>query len=231
MEHNEEKLVQETPATETESKSFPKKLWRQSRNNKTYRMVLLATLFALIVVLQIWGSSIPFFAGTSLCLVLIPIVIGGLALGVKAGALLGIFFGVFVFFWNGVFGLAGMSDTLTPFLYNAKPLFTFAVCVIKGFAAGFFPALFHRVFCKKTPFVSVVISAALAPICNTSLFLIGMFIIFSTLESFTLSIGMSAGYFLTAIILVNFTVELAINLITAPAIYRVAQVIARRKLH
>jgi len=57
-----------------------------------------------------------------------------------------------------------------------------------------------------------------------------MFTILGTLESY-LAGAMTIGYFFGAIILVNFSVELAVNLIAAPAIYRVAQVVNRKKLH
>ena len=118
MEHNKEKVLQEEASANTATQQG--KLWRDSRNNKTYRMVLLGVLSALVIVLQLWGSAIPFFGGTSLCLVLIPIVVGGLILGVKAGTFLGLLFGVFVFLWCGVLGY----DPFTAFLFQNQPVMT-----------------------------------------------------------------------------------------------------------
>ena len=158
MEHNEEKLVQETPATETATKSSAQKLWRESHNDKTYKMVLLGVLSALVIVLQLWGSAIPFFGGTSLCLVLIPIVVGGLALGKNAGAFLGLLFGVFVFLWCGVFGY----DPFTAFLFQNNPVVTALICIVKGGMAGLVPPLVHSALSRKTPLGSVFAAAALA---------------------------------------------------------------------
>lgn len=223
MEHNKEKVLQEETSANTATQQG--KLWRDSRNNKTYRMVLLGVLSALVIVLQLWGSAIPFFGGTSLCLVLIPIVVGGLILGVKAGTFLGLLFGVFVFLWCGVLGY----DPFTAFLFQNQPVMTALICIGKGAVAGLVPPLVHRALSKKLPFPSVIIASALAPICNTGLFMLGMFTILGTLKSYLGT--MSVGYFFGAIILINFTVELVINLIASPAIYRIAQVITRKKLH
>jgi uncharacterized membrane protein len=219
MEHNEEKVLRE------ETASTKKNLWRNSRNNKTYKMVLLGVLSALVIVLQLWGSAIPFFGGTSLCLVLIPIVVGGLILGIKAGTFLGLLFGVFVFLWCGVFGY----DPFTAYLFQNQPVMTALICIGKGTVAGLVPPLVHRALSKKLPFPSVIIASALAPICNTGLFTVGMFMILGTLKAYLA--GMTVGYFFGAIILINFTVELVINLIASPAIYRIVQVITAKKLH
>lgn len=226
MEHNEEKVVQQEAVNTTSSKPNSGKLWRDSRNDKTYKMVLLGVLSALVIVLQLWGSAIPFFGGTSLCLVLIPIVVGGLLLGVKGGTFLGLLFGVFVYVWCGVLGY----DPFTAFLFHTNPVVTALICIVKGGLAGFVPPLVHRALSRKTKLGSVFAAAALAPICNTGIFIAGMFTILGTLESY-LAGAMTIGYFFGAIILVNFSVELAVNLIAAPAIYRVAQVVSRKKLH
>lgn len=225
MEHNEEKVLHEEAVGDTATPVASGKLWRNSRNNKTYRMVLLGVLSALVIVLQLWGSAIPFFGGTSLCLVLIPIVVGGLILGAKAGAFLGLLFGVFVFLWCGVFGY----DPFTAFLFQNQPIMTALICIGKGTAAGLVPPVVHRALARKLPFPSVIIASALAPICNTGLFTLGMFMILGTLKAYLGAI--TVGYFFGAIILINFAVEFTVNLIASPAIYRIAQVITHKKLH
>jgi len=197
---------------------------RRGRNNTRY-MVMLALLTALVVVLQLWGSAIP-IGTTSLSLVLIPIVIGGLVLGVKAGAFLGLVFGVFVFVWCGVLG----NDPFTAFLFAQQPVMTALICIVKGGAAGFVPALVHRVLSRRLPHGSVVLSAALAPICNTGIFLLGMLVIIKTLRAY-LAGALTVGYFFGAIILVNFAVEFAVNLIVSPAIYRIVHAVAKQRAH
>ena len=196
---------------------------RRARQSKTLYMVTLAILTALVVVLQLWGSAIPMPGSTSLSLVLIPIVIGGLVLGVKAGAFLGFVFGLFVFVWCGVLGY----DPFTAFLFANEPVMTALICIVKGTAAGLVPPIVHRALRNRFPFSSVVVASALAPVCNTGIFMIGMAIIMKTLETY-LAGAMTVGYFLGAIILVNFAIEFVFNLILSPAIYRIMGAVAKQ---
>jgi LytS/YehU family sensor histidine kinase len=104
------------------------------------------------------------------------------------------------------------------------------ICIVKGTAAGLVPPVVHRALRNRMPFGSVVIASALAPVCNTGLFMIGMLIIMKTLEAF-LAGAMTVGYFLGAIILVNFAIEFAFNLILSPAIYRIIGAVAKQYKH
>lgn len=196
---------------------------RRARQNKTLYMVTLAILTALVVVLQLWGSAIPMPGSTSLSLVLIPIVIGGLVLGIKAGAFLGFVFGLFVFVWCGVLGY----DLFTAFLFANQPVMTGLICIVKGIVAGLLPPIVHRALRNRMPFWSVVIASAFAPVCNTGIFMLGMVIIMKTLEAF-LAGAMTVGYFFGAIILINFSIEFVFNLILSPAIYRIMGAVAKQ---
>ena len=210
-----------------ENKQIPvRTVPQRSRKSSTRYMGTLAILTALVVDLQLWGSAIPMPGSTSLSLVLIPIVIGGLVLGVKAGAFLGFVFGLFVFVWCGVLGY----DPFTAFLFANKPVMTGLICIVKGTAAGLVPPVVHRALRKRLPFSSVVIASALAPICNTGIFLLGMLIIVKTLEAY-LAGAMTVGYFFVAIILVNFAIEFVFNLILSPAIYRVMSAVEKQQKH
>ena len=235
MEHNNEKGLIDAAkefemrntaasAVQTDAPSAPRTS-RRSRKSKTQYMVTLALLCALVVVLQLWGSAIPMPGSTSLSLVLIPIVIGGLALGVKAGAVLGFVFGLFVLMWCGVLGY----DPFTAFLFANQPVMTVLICIVKGTVAGVVPPLVHRVLRQRFPFGSTVVAAALAPVCNTGLFLLGMAIIVKTLESFLSGAGLTVGYFIGSIILVNFALEFVFNLVLSPAIYRITGIVLKQR--
>ena len=97
--------------------------------NKTYfsarKISWFAILLALVIVLQIWGSAIP-FAGTTLNLTLIPVVLGAIILGPIAGMLLGIAVGV-VISLNAFLG----TDVFTLFLYQSSPVMTFLIIFVK----------------------------------------------------------------------------------------------------
>ena len=118
----------------------------------------LAVYAALIIVLQMCSSFIKIGA-TSFSFVLVPIVLGGMLMGVSVGAALGALFGVIVL----VAALAGL-DPFTLYLLGENPAFTVFLCLIKGIAAGVVPALLYKLVSKKNGYVAVFVAAASAPI-------------------------------------------------------------------
>lgn len=184
----------------------------------------LAVLTALTVVLQIWGGAIK-IGPTSISLVLVPIVLGGVLLGIWAGAFLGFVFGFIVL----MYGVAG-ADPFTAMLLNVHPVITSLLCLVKGTAAGAVAGLLYKLIAKKNAFVAVFVAAAAAPIVNTGLFILGglcmsdIFKGFATAENYSnvfyyLVLGV-AGF--------NFLVEFAINLFLSPAIYTVDRVVNKQ---
>lgn len=210
---------------ETQTKGEPR-LWRNARKDTTYRMVVLAILIALTAALQIAGSFIKPIGPTSLSFVLIPIVVGGMLLGVRGGAVLGATFGMVTI----IMGFTGM-DAFTSYLITYSPsnaVITCAVCMVKAVAAGAVSALVHGALKKKWPFASTVIAAVTAPIVNTGIFMLGATLMLKPLAE----LAGNVIYFLFVTILVfNFLVELAINVVAAPAIYRIWQVVGKKRAH
>ena len=199
---------------------------RRLHKSNTQYMVTLSLLIALTVVLQFVGAMLPPIGPTSLSFVLIPILIGGLVLGVKAGGVLGLAFGVVTV----IRGLAGL-DVLTTHLmfYGDKAsnmVLTILVCIVKAVAAGVIPPLVHRVLHRTLPRGSVWVSSVLAPTVNTGLFMIGMVFL---LDPLTALVGDAVYFLFFTILLCNFLPELVINLIAAPAIYRVTHTIVGQK--
>ena len=193
------------------------------RANKipTKKIVYFAILLALVVVLQFVGSYIK-IGPVSISLVLVPIVLGGLLLGCAAGVALGFSFGMITF----IAGVAGL-DPFTFALFQATPFMTFFICIVKATAAGFFPALFYKLIAKKHPFVGAYVAAASAPIINTGIFILGSLMISKTLrEVVGLDESISMIYFLVVMCAgINFLVELGINILLAPAIYKIIQIV------
>lgn len=192
---------------------------------KNLRMVQLAMIAAIIVVLQ--QIVIPLPGGLTLSLVLIPIVVGAVMFGPVAGAILGGVFGVVVTFLV-ITGRAGLLSTM---MWTANPVMTVLICLIKGIAAGLAAGLIARAF-KRRPFVGIVLAAAVAPIANTGIFLIGLLTVFKgVLMEFAGSIGygnMSALYFAMVIIVgINFLIEFAANIILSPSIATVVKALRK----
>ena len=188
----------------------------------------LGVLTALVIAFQMLSGFMKIGA-TTFCLVLVPIVLGGIILGITAGAILGGVFGLVVII-DALIGL----DPFTLYLLNVQPFFTVLLCILKGVAAGVIPALVYKPIAKKNKYVAIFVAAALAPICNTGVFAVGAFIIMRPILDFFAAAGMDVSGFSAAHIVfvlligVNFFVELAINLVLAPAMYTVNSVVGKR---
>ena len=188
------------------------------------RVTGLAVLLALVIVLQLFGGYIRIGA-TPLSFVLVPIVLAGIMYGPIAGGFLGFAFGLVVLL-QGVFGV----DGFTMILFNDHPVWTTLLCLVKGVAAGLLSGLTHKLVAKKNAYVGTFAAAVVAPIVNTGLFILGsLCFLQDTLKANFVS-GTSVIYFLIiGCAGINFLIELAINLIAAPSIYRVIGIVKGRK--
>ena len=183
-----------------------------------------AILLALVIVLQIFASSIPLgFANISLTL--IPIVLGGMILGPLYGGLLGLVFGIITL----IMGITG-KDYFTSVIFNDHPFLTAMVCIVKATAAGVGSAFIYRLFKGKNKYVATFIAAGAAPIINTGLFVLGALTMSDTLNANFVADGQTVIYFLVIVCAgINFIVEFVLNMICSPAIYRVCEIIEKRK--
>ena len=188
------------------------------------RIAWFAILLSLVVVLQVWGSAIV-IAGTTLNLTLIPVVLGAIILGPISGMVLGISVGVIITI-NAFVG----TDGFTLYLYQNSPIMTFLIIFVKGALAGLVPGLLYKLL-KKHPVLSTFVAAASAPIVNTGIFIIGTLIISGTIGGLMAELGITGQTVIYFIIIgcagVNFLVELALNLVLAPALHRVISAITK----
>ena len=192
------------------------------KNNKISRMVQLAVLLAIVIFLQCFLGSIVVGA-TSFSVVLVPIVVGAILLGPGAGALLGFAFGLVVL----IRGITG-QDAFTNLLFVAQPLFTALICLGKGTAAGWVAGVVYKLLAKGSGFWASVAAAAVAPVVNTGLFILGgLTLVKGTLEANLGALGADSVLFFLVVICagVNFLVEFAANMVLSPAIYRVIRVL------
>lgn len=185
------------------------------------RVTGLAILLALVVVLQTTLGSVKIGA-TSFSLVLIPIVLGGILYGAWAGAFLGFVFG----FITLIYGITG-ADYFTMVLFQAQPVATVLLCIVKGTAAGIVAGALYKEISDKHEYAAVFTAAAAAPVVNTGLFIVGALCFFqNTLKANFVAEGSTLIYFLfIGCAGVNFLVEFAVNLIAAPSLYRVLHII------
>ncbi len=200
-------------------------------NKKVLRLVQLSLLVALVVVLQIISASIPPIAGAvSITLTLVPVVVGGIMLGVSGGAVLGFAFGGIVLI-NCISGM----DPGGNILWSADPGLTAVICFVKGVCAGVVPSLVYKAVAGKKPsggraYAATLLSAMAAPIINTGLFVCGMLLFFrDTLNAWAGGTNVMI-YILTGLAGINFAVELGINIFLTPAVSRIVDAVRKKKV-
>ncbi|MCL2060205.1 MAG: ECF transporter S component [Oscillospiraceae bacterium] len=180
----------------------------------TRTLVLLALFTAMVVVMQLLGSFIR-FGPFSVSLVLMPIAIGAALMGVYAGGWLGLAFGLVVL----------LSGDATPFFMVSVPATVFVV-LIKGALAGLAAGVAYRVFAKKSKTAAAVAAAAVCPIVNTGVFIIGGYAFFlPTLAEWGLAAGAVnvTSFIFLVMVGPNFLFELGLNLVLSPVIVRLVQ--------
>ena len=197
---------------------------RRKQKQQILYLVQLALLTAVVMALHFSGVAIPAF-GTKISLVLIPIALGSMLLGPAAGAILGFIYGMTVFVTLGVMHM----DPFTGFLFDNTPVMAALICTVKTTAAGFVAGWVYRALSKKSVWLAVFVAAALVPTVNTGLFVLGCFLIYSTISEFAAGAGYSAVYFILIVCAgINYVLELAINLIFSPALERLVRLLSKK---
>ena len=195
-----------------------------SKKNTALRMTQLAILTAIVVLLQCFGGLLRLpFMGTAGNLVLIPIAIGAILLGPAAGTWLGFLCGAVIY----LFGVTG-ADPFTHILFEAHPLITALICLVKTSLAGFLAALLYRAVAKYNEYLALLLTAILVPIVNTGVFVLGCFTILDTLSRNFVGEGESViAFIFLGLAGVNFLFELGLNLVLTPAIERIISVVRK----
>ena len=197
-------------------------------NSKGYftarNITALSILLALVIVLQTFGGAIN-IGPVQLNFTLIPIALGAILLGPIAGLILGFACGVVV----AVQVILG----LVPFyvlIWTETPVVALLTCVVKTTVAGFVSGLSYKLLVKKNRYVAVFVAAALVPIINTGLFIVGCLGMWDAMVALTGGTNV-LGFIIVSLVTFNFFIELAINLLCAPALYRVIKVVDRNGVY
>lgn len=191
----------------------------QRSDEKIKQLATLAVLAALVIVLQSLSAFGVLKVGVfSITLTLVPIVVGGILLGPREGAVLGFVFGLMVC----IFSVTGV-DVGGLMVFQSNAAIAWGLCLLKGVAAGLVPALVYRILPKKFPVLDAFIAAILAPIANTGVFIVGMLLFFRPLlEGWKSGSAQASDSMFLYIILglcgINFIIEFAVNAVLSPAI-------------
>lgn len=191
---------------------------------KARKLTYFAILTALVVVLQFTASAIKIGAVT-LNFVLVPVIVCGILLGVFYGALLGFIVGVIILL-AGVIGMDGFTNVL----FAEYPVAITLVCVLKTTLAGAVSALVFNAAGKKHRYLGTFLSAVSAPVVNTGTFVVSMlFLQNALLEKGFIDGGKNAFISICiGLVGINFVFELLLNVVFAPAVYRVITIIDKK---
>ena len=185
-----------------------------ARRFDTRKLVLLALLTAIVVILQVLATVVPVYP-FRLALVLVPIVVGAALISPAAGGWLGLVFGFVVL----------LDPTVAPF-WALNPVGTVVVILSRGIFTGLGAGFLYKLIAMKHKTVAVVSAAVVAPIINTGIFVLGLYIFFMPIVE---SLGEFFPHFdITQIIFlgmigINFPLEFAVNLVLSPTIVRLIQ--------
>lgn len=186
--------------------------------DSTRRLVGMSIFTAMVVVLQVFATFVK-FGPFSITLALAPIVVGAALYGPKAGAWLGTAFGAVVL----IMCIVG-ADIGGAILWNANPAVTAILCIVKGCAAGYISGLVYKALSGKSVTFRVIAAALCSPIVNTGIFVLAMVLFYhNTLVQWAGGSDLFI-YVFTALIGVNFLVELLVNTALAPVIARIIKI-------
>ncbi len=186
------------------------------KNDLIKKITLVGLLTALATVLSY--IKIPLVGSASITLVL-PVVVIGAALG-----------GPVVGAWLTVIpNLTAFSEAGIFMVYS--PYGCIATLMLKGLLAGFFAGVVYKCLSKKHPIGAVTCSAVVAPVINTSVFVLGCYLfIWNQLIEKATEAGVGIGMLLFGLAGMNFIVELLLNIVLCPAILRIIQIASKRNL-
>ena len=195
---------------------------KNTQQSKTFKLVGLAILTAIIIVLQVITTFVH-FGPFSITLALIPIVVGAAVYGVSAGAYLGAVFSVVVI----IMSMTG-GDPGGFIVWSANPLMCVILCMVKGTLAGFEAGVHYRALENNNKILASVVAAFVSPIVNTGIFVLGMMIFFKdTLVSW--AGGTEVIYYIIfGLTGVNFLIELGVNVVLSPVVVRIVDVVKNK---
>ena len=181
------------------------------------KLVYLSLLTAIVFVLQ-YISLFMRFGTFSLTFVLTPIVVGVATCGMWAGAWLGFVFAIAVF----------VTGDAALFLQFNIPA-TIVVVIVKGVLAGVAAGVVYKLLEKVNRIVAIFTAAVVTPIVNTGIFFIGceLFFFEDIAEFFAVEAEKVTVFIITGLIGINFIIELVVNLILAPAVCRILDILAK----
>lgn len=179
------------------------------------KLTLVAMFTAIVAILAYYGSFIKIGATASVSLTLIPVVLGGAICGPIAGTWLGFVSGAIFLTTPDAGGWFGINIGGT-----------IVTVLLKGVLAGLLAALVYKLLENKNRYLAILASAVVAPVVNTSVFILGCFVFFLE-DTVTKAANMGRSLFVFIVVFyigLNFVFELLANILVSPALLRIVNI-------
>lgn len=146
---------------------------------KTIEMALTAVLIAIALVMAFTDIGYPMIGIFEIALIILPVAIGSVTLGWKAGLIMGTIFGITSFMIAANIGMH--PNPFASFLFHENPFYTAIICIVPRLICGVMPALIYKAISKKDKkgFIAIPVACISTAILNTILFLGGVWLFFS----------------------------------------------------
>ena len=190
---------------------------RIKRNQEfTRKITLIGLLTALTAVLSY--IKIPVVSTATVTLVLPVVVVGAILCGPLVGA------------WLTVIpAITAIPEAALFMTYN--PFGTILTLLLKGLLAGFAAGMLYKLLSGKHPKGAIFASAAIAPVINSGVFVLGCYIfIWPELIELAEANGVGIGLLLFGLAGMNFIIEIILNIVLCPALVRVINIAKKKKL-
>jgi len=186
---------------------------QKTRNPKTLWMAQTAILSAIILVMTFTPLGYLRVGPVEITFLMIPVVIGAIAVGPGCGAVLG-----------AVFGLSSFIQALqgSPFgfaLLSINPFLTFVLCMVPRILIGVIAGYIFRALIKldKTHIVSFGVAALSGALVNTILF-VGALILFFGNSDYLRQFGETPLAIIGTLVTVNAAIEAGVCMVAGGAV-------------
>ena len=145
------------------------------KKTKTLKMAQLALFIAILLAMAFTPLGYFRAAGLEITLLMIPVTVGAIVLGPKAGAILGLTFGLTSFAISATSGFGATLLTISPVKH-------FILCVGTRVAAGWLAGMLFKVFEKANFKGRYTVTSFISPMFNTVFFMSFLVIFFYNTE-------------------------------------------------
>ncbi len=197
-----------------------------NKKMKTSYLTQMGLLSGIIVLMAFTPLGYLRVGALSITFIMIPVAIGGILMGPRAGGILGAVFGMTSY-------ISGLTNgTLVTVLMNVDPVRTFILCVVTRALMGLCVGLIFQFIQSRTKgkVASYIVASASAAFLNTVFFVSSLGLLFyGTISDMAIEDGVTVIPFLLAFITINSVVELVACAIVGTAISKNVHIFMKKQ--